>query len=366
MTTAPSIDKVAVSAYVIPTDTPESDGTLDWDRTTLVLVETYAGDKRGIGFTYADTATAHLIQNHLAESVRGRNPMDIRSIGSLLTRSTRNLGRPGITSMAISAIDIALWDLKAQLLDLPLCKLLGMVRDRIPIYGSGGFTSYSIEQLRKQLGSWHEMGARWVKMKVGRQEDRDWERVIAVCKTIGDKTGLFVDANGAYHRREALRMANGFATFGVTWFEEPVSSDDLEGLTWIKNRSPSILEIAAGEYGYELYYFRRTLEVGAVDVLQADATRCGGISGFLQAGILAEAFHTPLSSHCAPQIHLHVACAVGGFRHAEYFEDHARIEQMLFEGTISPIGGDLQPDLSRPGLGIEFKRKDAEKYRVTI
>jgi L-alanine-DL-glutamate epimerase-like enolase superfamily enzyme len=366
MTTAPSIDKVAVSAYVIPTDTPESDGTLDWDRTTLVLVETYAGDKRGIGFTYADTATAHLIQNHLAESVRGRNPMDIRSIGSLLTRSTRNLGRPGITSMAISAIDIALWDLKAQLLDLPLCKLLGMVRDRIPIYGSGGFTSYSIEQLRKQLGSWHEMGARWVKMKVGRQEDRDWERVIAVCKTIGDKTGLFVDANGAYHRREALRMANGLATFGVTWFEEPVSSDDLEGLTWIKNRSPSILEIAAGEYGYELYYFRRMLEVGAADVLQADATRCGGISGFLQAGILAEAFHTPLSSHYAPQIHLHVSCAVGGFRHAEYFEDHARIEQMLFEGTISPIGGDLQPDLSRPGLGIEFKRKDAEKYRVTI
>ncbi len=292
--------------------------------------------------------------------------MDIRSIGSLLARSTRNLGRPGITSMAISAIDIALRDLKAQLLDLPLCKLLGMVRDRIPTYGSGGFTSYSIEQLQKQLESWNEMGVRWVKMKVGRHRDQDLERIIAARKAVGDDTGLFVDANGAYDRREALTMANGFATFGVSWFEEPVSSDDLEGLSWLRNRSPSILEIAAGEYGYELYYFRRMLEVGAVDVLQADATRCGGISGFLQAGILAEAFQTPLSSHCAPQIHLHVACAVGACRHVEYFHDHARIEQMLFEGTLSPIGGDLQPDLSRPGLGIEFKRKDAEKYRVTI
>jgi L-alanine-DL-glutamate epimerase-like enolase superfamily enzyme len=366
MTTASRIDKVAVSAYVIPTDAPESDGTLEWDQTTLVLVEIYGGGKRGIGFTYADTATAHLIHHRLADLALGRNPMDIRSIGNLLARSTRNLGRPGITSMAISAIDIALWDLKARLLELPLCKLLGMVRDRIPIYGSGGFTSYSIEELQKQLQSWHEMGARWVKMKVGRQGDRDIERVIAARKAVGDGTGLFVDANGAYDRREALRMANGFATFGVTWFEEPVTSTDLQGLSWLRDRSPSILEIAAGEYGYELHYFRRMLEVGAVDVLQADATRCGGISGFLQAGVLAEAFRTPFSSHCAPQIHLHVACAVGAFRHAEYFYDHARIEQMLFEGTMSPIGGDLQPDLSRPGLGIEFKRKDAEKYRVTI
>jgi L-alanine-DL-glutamate epimerase-like enolase superfamily enzyme len=225
--------------------------------------------------------------------------------------------------MAISAIDIALWDLKAQLLDLPLCKLLEMVRDRIPTYGSGGFTSYSIEQLQKQPESWNEMGVRWVKMKVGRHRDQDLERIIAARKAVGDDTGLFVDANGAYDRREALRMANGFATFGVSWFEEPVSSDDLEGLSWLRNRSPSILEIAAGEYGYELYYFRRMLEVGAVDVLQADATRCGGISGFLQAGILAEAFQTPLSSHCAPQIHLHVACAVGACRHVEYFHDHA-------------------------------------------
>jgi L-alanine-DL-glutamate epimerase-like enolase superfamily enzyme len=173
---------------------------------------------------------------------------------------------------------------------------------------------------------------------------------------------LFVDANGAYSRKQALEQAQAFAESGVSWFEEPVPSDDLAGLRLLRDHAPAGMEITAGEYGYDLVYFRRMLEAGAVDVLQADATRCAGITGFARAAALCEAFGLPLSSHCAPSIHLHPCCAVAPVRHLEYFHDHVRIEGMLFDGVQSPVQGMLYPDLSRPGLGLELKRTDAERY----
>jgi L-alanine-DL-glutamate epimerase-like enolase superfamily enzyme len=364
MIKAPQVENLTVSAYTIPTETPESDGTLDWSETTLVLVEVTGAGKQGIGFTYADSSTAHLIRHKLTELVRGKGVMDIPRVWLSMMRAIRNLGQAGIAAMAISAVDAALWDLKARLLELPLCTLLGMVRDWIPVYGSGGFISYSIDQLQKQLGDWAQAGMRRVKMKVGRDPNSDLRRVAAARQAIGNETELFVDANGAYDRKQAHKIANEFCKSGVTWFEEPVSSDDVEGLAWLRNQSPAGLEIAAGEYGYESTYFQRMLEAGAVDVLQADATRCGGITGFLRVSVLADAGNIPISSHCAPSLHVHPACAIHTFRHAEYFYDHTRIEQMLFEGAPVAAEGQLRPDLSRPGLGIEFRRQDAEKYRI--
>jgi L-alanine-DL-glutamate epimerase-like enolase superfamily enzyme len=364
MIMAPRIENLTVSAYTIPTETPESDGTLEWSETTLVLVEVAGAGKQGIGFTYADSSTAHLIRHKLTELVQGKGIMDVPRVWLSMVRAIRNLGQPGIAAMAISAVDAALWDLKARLLELPLCTLLGMVRDWIPVYGSGGFTSYSIDQLQKQLGDWAQGGIRRVKMKVGREPNSDPRRVAAAREAIGDETELFVDANGAYDRKQALTIVNEFCKSGVTWFEEPVPSDDVEGLAWIRNQSPPGLEIAAGEYGYESTYFRRMLEAGAIDVLQADATRCGGITGFLQVSVLANACSIPISCHCAPSLHVHPACAVNKFRHAEYFYDHTRIEQRLFEGAPVAVQGRLRPDLSQPGLGIAFRRQDAEKYRI--
>src|SRR5207249_4099561 len=122
--------------------------------------------------------------------------------------------------------------------------------------------------------------------------------------------------------------------------------------------------IAAGEYGYDLPYFRRMLEAQAVDVLQADATRCAGITGFLRVAALCEAYGIPLSAHTAPALHLHPCCAAAPVCHIEYFHDHARIETMLFDGAVQPVDGALAPDLSRPGLGLELKRPDAERYRL--
>ena len=359
-----TIEQVVVSAYKVPTDFPEADGTYSWDSTTMVLVEATAGAVTGIGYTYADLATATLIRDKLADLVRGRDAMDVPGAWDVMTRAIRNIGRPGVASMAISGVDNALWDLKARLLDLPLCKLFGMAHESVPVYGSGGFTTYSAKQLRDQLGGWVAQGIPRVKMKIGSHPAKDVERARIAREAIGPDAQLYVDANGAYTRKQALEQAERFAELGVVWFEEPVTSDDLEGLRLMRDRAPAIMNIAAGEYGYDLWYFRRMLAAGAVDIQQADATRCAGMTGFLRAAALCESFTLPLSAHCAPALHLHPCCAVPGLYPIEYFHDHVRIERMFFDGVVTPKDGELRPDLSRPGMGLDFKRADAQRFTV--
>jgi L-alanine-DL-glutamate epimerase-like enolase superfamily enzyme len=356
------IDRIEVSTFTVPTDFPESDGTLKWDKTTLVLVQASGGGRRGLGYTYADSATASLIHQKLSQAVKGLDAMAPTAAYMAMWRHIRNLGRPGICSMAISAVDCALWDLKARLLDLPLVTLLGQVREGAPIYGSGGFTSYTDQQLTQQLAGWVKQGIPRVKMKIGRDAKRDIDRVRVARKAIGSEPQLYVDANGAYSRKQALAQADAFAEFGVFWFEEPVSSDDLDGLHLLRDRAPAVMDIAAGEYGYDLFYFSRMLDAGAVDVLQADITRCGGVTGFLQVAALCQAHNVPLSGHTAPALHTPVACAVTPFKNLEYFHDHVRIENMFFDGLPQLVNGELRPDLSRAGMGLELKRADAEKF----
>ncbi|HET7754350.1 MAG TPA: enolase C-terminal domain-like protein [Anaeromyxobacteraceae bacterium] len=362
----PAIDSVDVRAATIPTDAPESDGTFEWDRTTIVLAVARAGGETGFGWTYADTATARLARDVLAPLVRGRAALDVEAAYGRMYRSIRNLGRPGIAAMAISAVDAALWDLKARLLGLALVKLLGAARDAVDAYGSGGFTSYTVPALQAQLGGWAELGLARVKMKIGRDAAADVERVAAAREAIGPAVQLFVDANGAYSRKLALAQAERFARQGVAWFEEPVSSDDLAGLRLLRDRAPAGMDVAAGEYGYDPFYFRRMLEAGAVDVLQADATRCGGPSGFLRAAALCDAFGLPLSAHCGPQLHAHLCCAAARAVHVEWFHDHSRIERMLFDGALEIERGQLRPDASRPGVGVEPRWQDFERYEVKV
>jgi L-alanine-DL-glutamate epimerase-like enolase superfamily enzyme len=358
------IDHLDVSVYSIPTDQPESDGTLRWDATTIVVVQIRAGGVTGLGYSYADASAVHLIHDTLASIVVGRDAMAVSGIWTTMVRKVRNIGRPGLASMAIAAIDVALWDLKARLLDLPLVTLLGQTRDAAPIYGSGGFTSYSLEQLQEQLNGWVSAGIPRVKMKIGRHPEDDVMRVRAAREAIGPAAELFVDANGAYSRKQALAQAELFAEDGVTWFEEPVSSDDLDGLRLLRDLAPAGMEITAGEYGYDLPYFRQMLDANAVDVLQADATRCAGITEFLRAAVLCEVRSLEISAHTAPGLHLHPCCAIPNLRHIEYFHDHVRIEHMLFDGVPEPRNGTLGPDLSRAGHGLEFRQVDAEPYKV--
>jgi L-alanine-DL-glutamate epimerase-like enolase superfamily enzyme len=360
----PKVERVEVSAYTVPTHSPEADGTLAWDDTTLVLVHTSACGKSGFGYSFADIATAQLIDAHLKRVVVGSNCLNIPECWSAMVRAIRNLGRPGICSMAISAVDNALWDLKGRLLHLSVADLLGRAHESISAYGSGGFTSYSDTELKRQLGGWIEAGLHDVKMKIGMDPAKDIARVRSVREAIGPHAGLFVDANGAYERKQALAKAASFADLGVSWFEEPVSSDDLEGLRLIREHAPPGMRIAAGEYGYDSFYFRRMLGACAVDVLQADATRCAGITGFLSAGNLCTTFATPFSAHTAPSLHAHAACAVPSAINVEYFFDHYRIEQMFFDGALVPSGGMLRPDSMRLGFGLECKLPDMEKYKV--
>ncbi len=313
------IDEVDVHSYKVPTNGPESDGTLKWDSTTIVIVNLKAGGKTGLGYSYADTSAAFFIDHNFREILTQNNPLNIENIFNELHIGIRNNGNCGLAFMALSAVDIALWDLKSKLLDLPFSVLLGRVTEDISLYGSGGFTSYTDEQLAKQLEGWSEAGFTQVKIKIGREPEKDLQRIRVARDAINPKTVLFVDANGAYSAKQALGIAKEFEKYNVQWFEEPVSSDDIYGLSFVKNNSPAAVNIAAGEYGFDLPYFRNLLENHAVDVLQADATRCGGITGFLKAGRLAEAFQVPFSFHCAPSAHIYAAAALPGFYHRRIF-----------------------------------------------
>ncbi|MFN2581333.1 MAG: enolase C-terminal domain-like protein [Candidatus Dormibacteria bacterium] len=357
-----------VAVYTIPTEQPEADGTLQWDSVSLVVVEPQTDSGvRGLGYAIGDTAVAEVVKSKLRDQVLGVDVRDTTKAWERMRDSIRNLGRPGIASMAIAAVDIALWDTKARVLEQPLHRVLGAIRDSVPVYGSGGFTSYTVGTLVEQLSGWVESGIPRVKMKIGMDWGRSWrqdiERVRAVRRAIGDDAELFVDANGAYDRTQARRLGTLFAEeLGVSWFEEPVTSDDLDGLARLREQLP--LDVTAGEYGYHLEYFRDMLHAGSVDVLQADIGRCAGVTEWLRVAATAAAMKTPYSAHCGPSIHVHAATVPPNLRHIEYFHTHVRADHILFDGVLDPVDGALHPADDRPGIGLTLKRSDAERYRV--
>jgi L-alanine-DL-glutamate epimerase-like enolase superfamily enzyme len=359
------VTRLTTSAYTIPTDAPEADGTLEWTSTTLVLVEASAEDVTGIGWTYGPATIAETVTTLLTPAVRHAGVLDPPAAHERMCRAVRNAGRPGVCSMAISAVDCALWDLKARCLGIPLHRLLGAVHEEIPVYGSGGFTTYDETRMREQLGHWTgDQRIPRVKIKIGEawgtREARDTERLRLARDIIGPGVDLYADANGAYTAKQAIRLASAAGDADVRWLEEPVSSDDLAGLRTV--RDAVACEVAAGEYGYDLPYFARLIEV--VDCLQADVTRVGGITEFLRVAGLARAHGRDLSAHCAPHLHAAAMAAIPNARHIEWFHDHARIESLFFDGTLDPAGGAVRLREDAPGFGLEFRRQDTEPYRV--
>lgn len=349
------IEHVAVDVIRLPTVTPfETDGTARWTSTTMVLVELTAAQVTGLGYSYVDGCAAALVRDALVPHLRGADAFAIPQVHAALVRELRNQGRPGVAACAIAAVDNAMWDLVARLVGVPLVEVLGGARDEVPCYASGGFTSTELPELAREVEGYVAAGHRRIKIKIGVSLRADVERARVVRDTAGPGVELMVDANGRYTYKEALALADQLAALGVDYFEEPVSSDDLDGLAALRARAA--VQIAAGEYGYDALYFRRMLEARAVDILQADATRCLGITGFRDADALCEAFGVPLSAHCAPAQHAHVAASARRLIHIEMFFDHVRLEHMVFDGIPELRAGALVLDRSRPGNGLELRR----------
>lgn len=354
------IDGVETKVFTIPTERPEADGTISWEATTVVLAFVSAGGKTGMGYTYSERAAAGVIRRILSDLVLGQDAWDVHRCWNEMRHAVRNIGMRGIAGNAISAMDTALWDLKARLLSIPLADLFGKCRSSVQIYGSGGFTTYGEADVRHQIEDWQSVGISLAKIKIAGDSHSARTRINWARKSLEDDDTLMVDANGAFTVKPALSVAEQLPDMGVDWFEEPVSSDDLEGLKLIRRQSAG-LDITAGEYGYDEFYFRRMLEAGAVDVLQIDATRCQGYSGFLLAANLAAAHSRPISSHCAPALHLPVCLHVPKLMHMEYFHDHVRIESMIFDGVPPVQEGHLAPSDNAPGNGLTLRESDARK-----
>lgn len=358
----PTIDDVQVDVFRFPTPGPEADGTLEWDATTAVTVRVNAGGATGLGWTYSSPAAATVISSHFTPLLKGRPAQDVTAAWAAMQAKSRNFGIGGLAMQAISAVDVALWDLKAKLFEVPLPQLLGTCRDRVPVYGSGGFVSSDDAELSRDVAAWKGAGCRAMKIKIGRDRgarpDWDIDRVARFRELAGDDVELMVDANGAYRGGEAVRVGTELQRWDVRWFEEPISSDDIDGLALA--RSALRCDVAAGEYISTPYDAERLTRV--VDCLQVDATRCGGYTGFLQMAAIASAHNLEVSAHCAPALHAPVAAAVPNLRHVEWFDDHVRLEPTLLDGLAPVDGGAMMVQRDRPGHGMTLSA-DAERYR---
>ena len=360
------VRELHVATFAVPLPKPESDGTATWSATQLVVVEPVAGDHRGLGWSYcAAPAAAQVIRDILEAVVLGSDVLDVPGIWQRMVQAVRNAGRPGLVSMAVAAVDLALWDLKAKMVDLPLDRLLGRCRDTVPVYGSGGFVSLDDSELAAQLRGWTEtLGIPRVKIKVGERwgaaPQRDLTRTRLARRVIGDSVELFVDANGGYTPGQARRLGAAYDDLGVTWFEEPVSSESLHHLRDL--RSALRCDIAAGEYLSSAREALAMCSADAVDCLQLDVTRCAGVTGWIRAAAVADAHGLQVSGHCAPAMHLAVAASVPNLRHLELFADHQRLEALLFDGVPVAAGGTITPpDL--PGNGYRLAPGSAD-YRI--
>jgi L-alanine-DL-glutamate epimerase-like enolase superfamily enzyme len=362
------LEQLEVTCFSVPTDAPEADGTLTWESTPVVVVEVRTADAvYGTGWTYAPTAVGTLITRDLAPLLLGTDAFDIPAAHEVMCRAVREHGRPGLTSAAISAVDLALWDLKARLLGLPLARLLGAARDAVPVYGSGGFTTYHDSHLASQLAGWvHGQGIGRVKIRIGeargRAAVRDLDRTRLAREVIGSQAELYVDASGAYTRKQAVRIGGPLAEYGVGWFEEPVPPEDLTGLRVV--RDAVVSDVAAGAHSGDLAPCARMVTAGAVDCLVLDATRCGGATDFLRAAALAQAHGLEVSTHGAPHAHAQLAAAVPNLRHVEWFHDHVRVESLFFDGVLDPSGGALRVNPDAYGHGLTLRHEIAEPYRV--
>lgn len=345
-------DAVLVEDGTTPPLSPGAKG-----RRQLAVEVVTDGGERGLAVGYAPPGARAVVHEVLGPALGGRDPGIVGELWAEMMWAVRDFGRGGVALQAVSAVDLALWDLKARTEDLPLFRLLGAVREEVSAYASGGFTSTPIGDLVSEVRGFVADGFGAVKMKVGTafgtREAEDLARVAAVRDAIGAGVELYVDANGAYGVEQAIHMAERFAAHDVRLFEEPLPPTDVSGLAAIRRETP--IPIAAGEHEYEASGLRRLVEAGAVDVLQPDLLRVGGISGWLQAAAVAAEHDIPILSHAAQLASLHAGCATSGSLATEYLAIQADMDRRWYAEVPEPSAGRWAPFADRPGLGLELR-----------
>lgn len=359
------ITAISTEVYRWPRHKPITNGkhTYTHAGVGLVKVETDEG-VTGVGIGALGGIVQAAIDHYTPELI-GEDPLNVERLWHKLW-VPKLTGRRGMTTRAISAIDIALWDLRAKVAGMPLYKLLGGFRDRVPTYIAGGYyeEGKGLDGLAQEMVDNVEMGARAIKMKVGALSLReDAERVKVVREAIGPDVKLMVDANCAYRLYEAVQFAHRIEDYDPFWFEEPIAPDDYEGHRRLVESTP--IPIATGENEYTRYGFRDLITRGAVPILNADAIICGGVTEFMKIAHLAQAHDVDIAPHGPQEIHIHLVAALSNGLILEFYRDtvdpmwgkiYHHTLRLNADGTVSP------PDV--PGIGIDPNYEELAPFRV--
>lgn len=320
----------------------------------------------GLGVGQASPGVRDVIDSALRHILIGQDPMNIEKLWSDMFWAVRGYGRRGLAFLAVSAVDIGLWDLKAKALGMPLYKLLGPYREAVPVYGSGGWTNYTVDELVAEMEGYVDQGIPRIKMKVGKDfgsaEREDIERVAAVRSAVGHDVALYIDANNGYYTKQAIYMAREFEEYQVGWYEEPVLADDIPGLAEI--RRATTIPLASGEMEYTKYGFRDLITGGGADIVQPDVVRVGGVTEWMKVAHMAEAFNLQVAPHMAQLVHMHVCCAIPNLKAMEYANMYLAADEVWYTEFPTQKDGFLTPYHDKPGLGLELDPYSVEKWSV--
>ncbi len=362
--------KVAqIDTYLIETKAKGdfSDSTRKVETIGYVVVDITTDDGlHGVGVTYHEVggeAICEFIQSSIGPKLIGWSPLETEALYEEIFAYMRGVGRKGLSFCAYSALDIALWDLKGRMMNLPLYKLLGGNRTQITCYASGGWTSYSTQQLVDEVKAMVAAGYKYVKIKIGvdggRNPNEDARRILAVSEAVGPDIGIMIDANNAFTSAVALRLAYQLRDCNIIFFEEPVFADDTPGLT--RFRQAGILPCGSGEHEYTRFGARDLVVNNCVDYIQCDITRCGGFTEGRKVAAIAQAFNTSWAPHGFDVIHMHMLSPYpNGVFLESLFMFNELIENTFTNAPVPEKGVMTIPD--RPGLGLELNYKNLTPY----
>lgn len=356
-----NIEDVRTEWLRVPISPPIADATHVLRFMDLILVEVRAGEFCGssdmLSFDYGPAVLKGLIDQELKRHVLGMDADDIRAIYETNLRATEYIGREGVAMWGTAAIDVALWDLLARRLGVPVSLLFGANTRAVPVYGSGGWISYTDEQLADEVSRYVSRGFAGVKIKIGGDEDRDVERVRAVRRAIGPNRKLMVDANQGLTVARALRLARRLEEFRLEWFEEPFPKDDLESYARLANATE--IPLAAGEREFGVPPFRRLVAARCITVVQPDLLRVGGVTGWRLVAGLADSHLLRIAPHFYREYDVHLAAAEPNLIAIESFDWLDPLLEAPFE-----VRDGLATVPDRPGFGVTFRQEAIREYCV--